>query len=160
MDRTRRRQTHLLVLATAFRPSLANSSRLEAIEGAGKAGCAPHPRSRAQEMHASGAHEHTGEAEAIRPSLRNGFTAYTRSPWRPRCATIASVMRKHHRQLDASLGASGPHDFTVRGMPSVHAQKHVAALPRPPHPAPNVRDGHDTPLFGARDGGDYTGDLG
>jgi hypothetical protein len=30
------------------------------------------------------------------------------------CATIAGVMRKHHRQLDASLGASGPHDFTVR----------------------------------------------
>ena len=26
------------------------------------------------------AHEHTGSAEAIRPSLRNGFTAYTRSP--------------------------------------------------------------------------------
>jgi hypothetical protein len=27
------------------------------------------------------AHEHTGSAEAVRPSLRNGFTAYTRSPW-------------------------------------------------------------------------------
>jgi hypothetical protein len=26
------------------------------------------------------AHEHTGSAEAVRPSLRNGFTAYTRSP--------------------------------------------------------------------------------
>jgi hypothetical protein len=45
-------------------------------------------------------------------------------------------------------------------MPTVHAHKHVAAMPRPPHPAPNVRDGHETPLFGARDGRDYTGDLG
>jgi hypothetical protein len=35
------------------------------------------------------AHEHTGSAETLRPSLRNGFTAYTRSPWRPCCATIA-----------------------------------------------------------------------
>src|ERR1700710_1100234 len=27
------------------------------------------------------AHEHTGLAETHRPSLRNGFTAYTSSPW-------------------------------------------------------------------------------
>ena len=46
-----------------------------------------------------------------------------RAPWRPCCATIARVMRKHHRQLDASIGASGPHDFAVRCMPSVHAHK-------------------------------------
>jgi hypothetical protein len=29
-------------------------------------------------------------------------------------ATIACVMRKHHRQLDASVEASGPRDFAVR----------------------------------------------
>jgi hypothetical protein len=29
------------------------------------------------------AHEHTGSAESLRPSLRNGFTAYTSSSWRP-----------------------------------------------------------------------------
>src|SRR6202023_3621489 len=29
------------------------------------------------------AHEHTGSAENTRPSLRNGFTAYTISSWRP-----------------------------------------------------------------------------
>jgi hypothetical protein len=69
------------------------------------------------------AHEHTGSAETLRPSLRNGLTAYTRSPWRPSCATIAGAMRMHHRRLDASLGASGPHDFAVRGMPSVRVQK-------------------------------------
>src|SRR5882672_8076872 len=44
-------------------------------EGAGKAGCALHPRSRVPFAQSKNAHEHTGEAEAIRPSLRNGFTA-------------------------------------------------------------------------------------
>ena len=44
-------------------------------EGAGKTGCALHPRSRVQ-MHIKNAHEHTGSAETLRPSLRNGFTAY------------------------------------------------------------------------------------
>jgi len=28
-------------------------------------------------LHIKNAHEHTGSAEAVRPSLRNGFTAYT-----------------------------------------------------------------------------------
>jgi hypothetical protein len=38
---------------------------------------------------------------------------------------------KHHRQLDASVGASGPHDFAVR---KPHARQ--VRSPRPPHPAP------------------------
>jgi hypothetical protein len=46
-------------------------------EGAGKTGCALHPRSRVQLLLGRNAHEHTGSAEAIRPSLRNGFTAYS-----------------------------------------------------------------------------------
>src|SRR4051794_8173452 len=50
-------------------------------EGAGNAGCALHPRSRVQWVE-GGAHEHTGSAEALRHSLRNGFTAYTCSPRR------------------------------------------------------------------------------
>ena len=46
------------------------------IEGAGKTGCALHPRSRVQNARVKNAHEHTGSAETLRPSLRNGFTAY------------------------------------------------------------------------------------
>jgi hypothetical protein len=64
---------------------------------------------------------------------------------------------KHHRQLDASVGASGPHDFAVRSHPSppkgfaglgIVRRAHQArpTLPRPPHPAPNVRDDGETPL--------------
>ena len=29
-------------------------------------------------------------------------------------ATFIGAMREHRRQLDASVGASGPHDFAVR----------------------------------------------
>src|SRR5689334_13350455 len=46
-------------------------------EAAGNTGCVPHSRSRARCCAwQEDAHEHTGSAEASRPSLRNGFTAY------------------------------------------------------------------------------------
>jgi hypothetical protein len=67
---------------------------LERMEGAGNAGCALHPRSRVQKC-AKNAHEHTGSAEAIRHSLRNGFTAYAAlSP-----ATNSSCHR--HRRINS-----------------------------------------------------------
>src|ERR1700675_4034339 len=58
------------------------------------------------------AHEHTGSAEAFRLSLRDGFTVYLAlSP-----VTGLSCHRRRAdttAQLDASIGASGPHDFAV-----------------------------------------------
>ena len=99
---------YVLVLATAFRPSFSNSfaplkERAHATlkrgrmrpsrEGAGKTGCSPHPRSRVQWVTKQNAHEHTGEAEAVRPSLRNGFTA---------CFVLSLVSTLcHHRRRDA-----------------------------------------------------------
>jgi hypothetical protein len=54
----------------------------------------------------------------------------------------------HHRlrdhrldKLDISVGISGPHDFAVRDR-----RIRLARRPRPPHPAPNVRDDRETPL--------------
>jgi hypothetical protein len=65
-------------------------------------------------MHIENAHEHTGSAEAIRPSLRNGFTAYfALSPVTGFLATVAPK-KLASQELDASVGASGPHDFAVR----------------------------------------------
>jgi hypothetical protein len=60
------------------------------------------------------AHEHTGSAEAIRHSLRNGFTAY--SELSPVIGFLATVISEKFssRELDASTEASGPHDFAVR----------------------------------------------
>src|ERR1700685_3843533 len=58
------------------------------------------------------------------------------------------------RQLDASVGASGPHDFAVRL--SAVRQRHYQ---RPPHPALYVRDDRETPLERRRDSSRYTTDL-
>ena len=70
----------------AFRASFANNvppsafrgRRRPSREGAGKTGCALHPRSRVQGVERD-AHEHTGSAEAVRPSLRNGFNGFLRA---------------------------------------------------------------------------------
>jgi hypothetical protein len=56
--------------------------------------------------------------------------------------SVIGVMRKHRRQLDISVGISGPHDFAVR----IDAAR-PAAPTRPSHPMPNVRDDRETPLF-------------
>jgi hypothetical protein len=65
------------------------------------------------------AHEHTGSAEALRHSLRNGFTAYavlspaTNSSCHRRCRLDGSSIRSdrgRHRQLDTSNGCR---DHTV-----------------------------------------------
>ena len=74
------------------------------------------------------AHEHTGSAETLRPSLRNGFTAYlVLSP-------VSGLfchrrLRILFRKLDARVAALGPHDFAVRFS---HARQ--SRLSRPPHP--------------------------
>jgi hypothetical protein len=78
--------------------------------------------------HRKRAHEHTGSAETLRPSLRNGFTAYSvLSPVNGSFATVARE-RLASRELNASTAASGPHDFAVR---SSHTRQ--SQLSRPSH---------------------------
>src|SRR3984957_5321557 len=61
--------------------------------------------------------------------------------------SLATGLCCHHRrrncfhQLDASVGASGPHDFAVRRLAPSSTR-----YQRPSHPAPNVRDDRETPL--------------
>ena len=79
--------------------------------------------------HKERAHEHTGPAESIRPSLRSGFTAYfVLSPVNGSFATVAPEKRVP-QELDASTAASGPHDFAVRSM-----RARLPRTSRPPHP--------------------------
>ena len=79
------------------------------------------------------AHEHTGSAETLRPSLRNGFTTYivlslvNRSllpPSPPRGVSLS-------KDLTPAIRASGPHDFAVRA-----GTTRQPCRQRPPHPAP------------------------
>src|SRR3954469_7474601 len=56
-------------------------------------------------VHKKCAHEHTGPAESIRPSLRNGFTAYN---------VISPVSHVLLPPSTPTSGASGPHVFAVR----------------------------------------------
>ena len=61
------------------------------------------------------AHEHTGLAETSRPSLRDGFTAYTCSPRRDHAGLSPSSMRASaSHEFATCIGAARPHDFAVR----------------------------------------------
>jgi hypothetical protein len=51
-------------------------------------------------------------------------------------------MRKHRHQVDASVEASGRHNFAVR----IRRPRHERRT-RPSHPASNVRDDRETPLL-------------
>jgi len=90
-------------------------------------------------------HGHTG---FTRHSPRNGFNGFLRALPGDRAFLSPSPARceKHHRQLDASIGASGPRDFAVR---SAHVR--LVVPKRPPHPAAHVRDDRETPLERRRD---------
>src|SRR5256885_4319364 len=77
-------------------------------------------------------------AETLRHPLRNGFTAYfALSPVSGLVVTVTPE-KLASQELDASVAASGPHDFAVR--PGVFVRRdHSRLTPkRPSHPAPHV----------------------
>jgi hypothetical protein len=93
-------------------------------EGAGKTGCALHPRSHVQCASKESAHEQTGSAETLRPSLRNGFTAYI----------VLSLVNR-------SLLPPSPPRGRTQACALVHAPLASTAA------RPNVSDEGLTPLF-------------
>ena len=135
----RSRRTYARVLSQTFCPLPS--------EGAGNAGrlVRPQPRVVVENTRVSH-HGHTGN---VRHSPRNGFNGFLRallgdraflSPSPVRCASIVT-------RLNASVEASGPHDFAVR-VSTIRQERY----PRPPHPALHVRDDRETPLLSRRDG--------
>jgi len=109
-------------------------------EGAGKAGCPLHPQPRMQNEKAY-EQVHHRYAGSRRPSLRNGFTAYSAlssETWL--CCLRHRRDAKHRRQLDTCLGVSGPHGFA--DSEQCHSSDD---MPRPSHPALNVRDDAQRP---------------
>jgi hypothetical protein len=107
-------------------------------EGAGKTGCTLHPRSRVQCAFRESAHEHTGSAETLRPSLRDGFTAYSvLSPVTGLCCHRRSREALASWKLDTSVGVSGPHDFAVRNniaRPQARSSRRYHRIHRIPRP--------------------------
>jgi hypothetical protein len=113
----------------ALRPSFASIAALEEIEGAGKAGCALHPRSRVQ-WSGRGAHEHTGQRR--HPDFPCAVVSTGLSRARPgdRAFLPPSSARSFaSRELDTSVGVSGPHVFAVR-----NDSARQSPPSRPPHP--------------------------
>src|SRR6266481_9400439 len=95
------------VLAARRARAVAIVGPLETQRAQGKPG-ARCTRGLACNVHREHAHEHTGSAESIRPSLRNGFTAYSAlSSVTGLFATVASQMNS--RDLTP---ASGRQDHT------------------------------------------------
>jgi hypothetical protein len=119
-------------------------------EGAGKAGCTLHPRSRVQ-MGKENAHEHTGSAEAIRPSLRNGFTAYFV------LSLVTGLCCHHHpRECEAFIAnltpASGCRDHTTSPSASRAVRQRRIRVHRIPS---RVCDDRERPSGGTGWGGFY-----
>ncbi len=82
------------------------------VEGAGKAGCALHPRSRVQNAYKkrTRAYRFSGGKPAFPAQW---FTAYFALS--PVTGLFCHRRRRNHfHQLDTSVGVSGPHDFAVR----------------------------------------------
>ena len=138
--------TNVGILATAFarvlqiRFALKNRGRREdRVRAAPAVSCA--------KVANKNAHEHTGSAETLRPSLRNGFTAYSvLSPVRPRLAC-------HRRPQEASapqeLNTSHRGVRTTRLCRTRHAL-FVKSASASTAPRPNVSDDGQRPL--SRDG--------
>ena len=116
-------------------------------EGAGNAGCEC-TRSRACSVESTRVshHEYTGAVRHPRAMIFS--VSFALSLVIGLCCHHHWRDAKHHCQLDASVGASGPHDFAVR-----RNIIRLVTLPRSSHPVPNVRDDRETPLSWARDSG-------
>ena len=97
-----------------MRPKFCKKTLPSKTEGAGKTGCALHPRSRRHDAQGKCAHEHTGSAVNTPASPTQWlYGLYEFALVTGFLATIIDVGFRF-RQLDASTGTSGPHDFTVR----------------------------------------------
>jgi hypothetical protein len=150
-----------------MRPSCAFISR--PMEGVGNAGCPLHPRPRVHFVLVERTRATTSTPESPSIPARNGFNSLCRAlpgdravlpPSSADMSCLSPVGPTQLRELDASVGASGPHDFAVREKRLSSARrlslKSLSTRPAIPSRAkrcrvhrnpPRVRDDHDTPLL-------------
>src|SRR5450631_1311296 len=105
----------------AMRPRFAFISR--PLEGVGNAGCPLHPRPRVHFALVKRTRVTTSTPESPGIPARNGFNGFLRAlpgdravlpPSPADMSCLSPVGPTQLRELDASVGASGPHDFAVR----------------------------------------------
>jgi hypothetical protein len=130
-----------------FRPSFPNSLSLLKNRGSRECRVRAAPAVSCAKLRKESAHEHTGEAEAFRHPLRDGFTAYIVIS--PVSGLVVTVTCEYLRKLDASIAAPGPHDFAVRGQRFVRRKKRRRRQ-RPPHPIPTCGGDGQRPSLGMR----------
>ncbi len=129
----------------ASAPGFWQEATLVRTEGAGNAGCWPQPMARLQQEKQAAVT--TGPAESSGIPCAMVLTLIARSPWGPGfLAPIVPRIATARRSL--SVGRPGPHAFASA---TSHVRPHEeivrAAHPRPPHPALNVRDDREAPLW-------------
>ena len=121
-------------------------------EGAGNTGCALHPRSRVQIVdRVHPAHEHTGSAETLRPSLRSGLRIIARSPRRSGYLLVTVILREVLLPADLTP-TSRRQDHTSSPSASVALVSRNVSVHRIP---PRVRDDRDPPLSSGETGREY-----
>jgi hypothetical protein len=144
--------THLRDLAASSARVLQLGCCLLESEGTGNAGRSMRPQSRVVVKNTRGSHH--GHTENTRHSPRNGFNGFLRAlPGDRACLPPSPTDRS------ANLTpASGRQDHTALPSMACHTstRSHAPDTPRPPHPAPDVRDVRETPLCVGRD---ETGDA-
>ena len=147
------RGTHLLLLATQIAPELCLESVPQNKRAQGMPG-ARCTRGLVCKMH-KGKHTRAFRFSGGNPAFpAQWFYGLFRALLGDRAFLPPSPAKTCFRRLDASVGASGPHDFAVRA-----SAARLASPKRPPHPAPTFVTTR-TSLLSGRDAPDSAADLG
>jgi hypothetical protein len=127
----------------SFAPQKFRGRTRPSREGAGKTGCALHPRSHVQRQ-TKNAHEQQVQRKHSGLPCAMVLRLTSCSPRRDLACLSPSPSRSLLLEnLTPTTGASGPRDFAVR-IGAVRPRQKRATPPRPPHPMPSVQDDHDT----------------
>src|SRR6266403_4549042 len=141
-----------------MRPRFAKTvSPLLTREGAGNAGRSmrPRPRVRNKKAHEHSHHGHTGNHPAFPAQWFYGLLRALPGDQ----ALLPPSPALLHADLTPTLGRQNDTTWPYASTSFVRLAIARLTPPRPPHPAPNVRDDREAPLLWARDGGSPSADL-
>jgi hypothetical protein len=120
-------QTHLRALAARFASELLQSSPSKSRgRREGRVLAAPMAR-----LQTKSRRRHHRFSQNIRPSLRDGFNGVLRALPGDRAFLPPSPRRSSSAKLGASVGAPGPHDFSVRDLDDRLTRGRVHRIPQP-----------------------------